>query len=94
MIQAPVFHGHSFSVWAEFEEPVQVESLRNALVVAELDVRPDEAPTNVGTAGQSGLSVGAIRVDRNNPRACWFWVVADNLRMTAENAILVARESL
>lgn len=94
MIQVPVFHGYSFSVWAEFEEPVQTDLLRTTLVAAELDVRPDEPPSNIGTAGQSGLSVGAIRVDRNNPRACWFWVVADNLRLTAENAIAVSRESL
>lgn len=94
MIQAPVFHGYSFSVWAEFEEPVKTDLLRDTLIAAELDVRPDEPPSNVGSAGQSGLSVGAIRVDRNNPRACWFWVVADNLRLTAENAIAVAKESL
>ena len=94
MIQAPVFHGYSFSVWAEFEEPVHTDLLQKTLVTAELDVRPEEPPSNIGTAGQSGLSVGAIRVDRNNPRACWFWVVADNLRLTAENALAVAKESL
>jgi aspartate-semialdehyde dehydrogenase len=94
MIQAPVFHGYSFSIWAEFEEPVNTSDLQNTLTAAELDVRPDEPPSSIGTAGQSGLSVGAIRVDRNNPRACWFWVVADNLRLAAENALAVARESL
>jgi aspartate-semialdehyde dehydrogenase len=94
MIQAPVFHGYSFSVWAEFEEPVDAEQLQKTLRGAELDVRPDEPPSNAGIAGQSGLSVGAIRVDRNNPRACWFWVVADNLRVTSENAIAVAKEFL
>jgi aspartate-semialdehyde dehydrogenase len=94
MIQAPVFHGYSFSVWAEFEEPVDTGAIQKTLRAAELDVRPDEPPSNIGTAGQSGLSVGAIRVDRNNPRACWFWVVADNLRLTAENAVAVAKEFL
>jgi aspartate-semialdehyde dehydrogenase len=94
LIQAPVFHGYSFSVWAEFEEPVHRDSLQSTLVAAELDIRTEEPPSNVGTAGQSGLSVGGIRVDRNNPRACWFWMVADNLRLTAENAIAVAKESL
>lgn len=94
VIQAPVFHGYSLSVWAEFEEPVNGEALRQTLLDAELDVRADEAPSSIGAAGQSGLSVGGIRIDRNNPRACWFWVVADNLRLTAENAVAVAKESL
>jgi hypothetical protein len=34
--------------------------------------------------------VGSITPDRNNADACWFWVVADNLRLTAENAVAVA----
>jgi hypothetical protein len=38
--------------------------------------------------------VGAIGVDRNQPRACWMWMVADNLRMTVENALAAAKESL
>ena len=73
---------------------MKTDVLQSTLAAAELDVRPDEPPSSIGSAGQSGLSVGAIRVDRNNPRDCWFWVVADNLRLTAENAIAVARESL
>jgi len=31
-------------------------------------------------------------VDRNNPRAAWFWLVADNLRIVAENCAEVIRE--
>jgi aspartate-semialdehyde dehydrogenase len=38
--------------------------------------------------------VGSIEVDRNNPQACWFWVAADNLRVAAEEAVMVAREIL
>jgi aspartate-semialdehyde dehydrogenase len=94
MIQAPVFHGYSFSVWAEFEEAVKVPAFEKALEAAELDVRREEPPNIIGVAGQSGLSVGAIEADRNNPRACWFWVAADNLRLAAENAVAVAKELL
>jgi len=94
VIQAPVFHGYSFSVWAEFEEVVHTAPLYKTLEAAELDVRKEEPPNNVGVSGQNGLSVGAIQVDRNNPRACWFWVATDNLRLAAENAVQVARELL
>ncbi len=44
----------------------------------------DTAPDNVGSASQSGLIAGDIRVDDNNPRAVWFWIVGDNLRLTAD----------
>ncbi len=91
VIQAPVFHGHSFSVWVEFAESPGPEALAKTLAAAGIDVRPDEPPTNVNIAGQSGLSVGAIATDPNQPRACWLWMVADNLRLTAENAVSTAK---
>jgi aspartate-semialdehyde dehydrogenase len=94
LIQAPVFHGHSISAWVEFEENPGVEALTRKLAAAGIDVRPDEPPTNAAIAGQSGLSAGAIAVDPNNPRACWFWLVSDNLRLAAENAVAVGREYL
>jgi len=94
LIQAPVFHGHSFSVWVEFEENPGAGPLSKVLADAGIDVRPDDPPSNVGIAGQSGLSVGAITVDANHPRACWLWAVSDNLKLAAENAVLAAREIL
>lgn len=96
VIQAPVFHGYSMSVWIEFEQNPRVEALSTALAGNGVEVRGpgEESPTNVGAAGQSGITVGNIALDRNNPRACWFWVVADNLRIAAENAVGVVSELL
>ncbi|MEI9811815.1 MAG: Asd/ArgC dimerization domain-containing protein [Acidobacteriota bacterium] len=94
LIQAPVFHGHSFSVWIEFEGDVNPKGIAKALESGGIDVRPDEPPSNAQIAGQSGLSVGAIRMDRNRPRACWLWFVSDNLRLSADNAVAVAKELL
>jgi aspartate-semialdehyde dehydrogenase len=95
LIQAPVFHGYSISIWVEFESNPGVDAIERALASEQIDVRKDqEPPTNVGVAGQDGIAVGGIVADRNNPRACWFWIVADNLRLAAENAVEVAREIL
>jgi aspartate-semialdehyde dehydrogenase len=94
LIQAPVFHGHSFSVWVEFEQNPGAKAIGKALAAAGVDVRLDDPPTNVGITGESGLSVGAITQDRNHARACWIWMVADNLRLTVENALAVAKEVL
>jgi aspartate-semialdehyde dehydrogenase len=94
LIQAPVFHGYSFSAWVEFEGNPGVEALERGLATDSIEVRGGEfePPTNVGHAGQSGIAVGAIAPDRNQPKACWFWVVADNFRLAAENAVAVARQ--
>ena len=94
LAHAPVFHGYTFSIWVEFESRPALEDLAAGLATAQIEVRAkdEEAPSNVGAAGQSGITVGAIHPDRNDARACWFWVVADNLRIVAENAVEVARE--
>src|ERR1019366_8159857 len=79
VIQAPVFHGHSFSAWVEFENNPGVEALESSLAIGAIEVRGAEAepPTNIGQTGQGGIAIGAITPDRNHPEACWFWVVAD-----------------
>jgi aspartate-semialdehyde dehydrogenase len=87
VIQAPVFHGYTISGWFEFEALVSISDVQKHLFSAEVDVRSvgHEAPTNVGIAGQSGLVIGDIRADSNNPRAIWLWAVADNLRLVADS---------
>jgi aspartate-semialdehyde dehydrogenase len=96
LIQAPVFHGYSFSIWVEFEQNPGPAGLAESLALPHVEVRigDEEVPTNVGVAGQSGVSVGAMSTDRNEPRAVWFWMVADNLRLAAQNAVAVASRIL
>jgi aspartate-semialdehyde dehydrogenase len=93
LIQTPVFHGYSIGVWVEFEESPGTDAMFQALGSGNIDVRTrdHEAPTNVGVAGQGGITVGSIRQDRNQPRAWWLWMVADNLQIVAENAWEVVR---
>jgi aspartate-semialdehyde dehydrogenase len=96
LIQAPVFHGYSVCAWVEFEENPGMDSIFQALGSSNIDVRTadHEPPTNVGVAGQGGITVGSIAQDRNQPRAWWFWMVADNLQIVAENAGEVVSEYL
>jgi len=96
LIQAPVFHGYSLSLWMEFEENPGVEALESELADDRIDVRRSdlEPPTAVGIAGQDGVAVGAIAMDRNDPQACWCWLAADNLRLAAENAVAVGSQFL
>ncbi len=100
LIQAPVFHGYSFSFWIEFEEGPAASDIEEAMSGAmsndAFDLRSGdlEAPNNVGVAGQSGIAVGAIAPDRNSANAYWIWAAMDNLRLAAESAAMIAGEAV
>ena len=96
LIQAPVFHGYNLSFWLEFADNPGADAVESALEAEHIDVRRSDLdpPTSAGIAGQSGIAVGAVAMDRNAPQACWCWLVADNLRLVAENAIAVGSQFL
>ena len=73
-----------------------MEAIEAALSDGRIDVRGSdfEPPSSISIAGQSGIAVGAISMDRNVPQACWCWMVADNLRLAAENAVAVGNQLL
>jgi len=93
LIQAPVFHGYSISLWIECESNPGTTVIAEALATAQIEVRSSdlEVPSNVGGVGQSGITVGLIENDRSNPRAFWLWAVADNFRLMVDDAIEIAR---
>ncbi len=96
LIQAPVFHGFSFSFWIEFEEAPDASEIEDVMSQDNFDVRGAdlEAPNNVGVAGQSGIAIGAISPDRNSGNAFWIWAAVNNLRLAAESAAMIAGEAL
>lgn len=93
VVQAPVFHSLSFSVWLSGEAAANAEVLARGLRGDLVDVwdAANGAPNNVSTVGDAGISVGDIRQDAGSQGACWLWVTADNLRLCATNAIGAAR---
>ena len=94
LIQAPVFHGYSASLWIELEQNPGVAALEQTLSerFTEVRARDTEPPNNVGVAGQNEIALGAISIDRNQPNAIWVWMALDNLRLTAQNAAMVVRD--
>ena len=94
VLQAPVFHGLSLSLWIEFEEAVDAARIESFLSDAGVDVRGTDLdpPTNVGMTGQTGFAVGPVHTDRNNRRACWLWLAADNFRVSVEIALELLRQ--
>lgn len=86
LIQVPVFHGHTISAWVELESNPGAAEVEQALAGDFVDLREagTTPPNIVGVAGEGGIAVGAVAVDRNNPEACRFWIVADNLRLAGK----------
>jgi aspartate-semialdehyde dehydrogenase len=88
LVQAPIFHGHAFSVYLEVEKPVALGDLAQALAGEHLVVArdPEETPNNVGAAGQGDILISLAR-DASRENGIWLWAASDNLRIAALTAV-------
>ena len=95
-VRVPVFRGHSESVFAEFEEAVDLVEARDILERASGVTVMDEPsqgiyPTALDCEGRDDTLVGRIRLDPASPRGLSMWIVSDNLRKGAAlNAVQIA----
>ena len=87
LVQAPIFHGHAFSIYLETEKPVALEDFAQRLagdhVVMTQSV--EDAPTNGNAAGQGDILVSLAR-DPSRANGIWLWAASDNLRILGLNA--------
>lgn len=96
LVQAPVFHGYTMSIYAELPGNADAGAVRGALhggLLTLADSR-DDAPSNQSVMQESGISIAlsedpARSIDR---RSFWLWAAADNLKLAARNAIACAEE--
>jgi aspartate-semialdehyde dehydrogenase len=96
MIHAPVFHGHTFSIALEYERPVTLEQVEATLAAPHLEVilGDADAPGNLNSIGDEDVSV-RVRFDEqgvSQSRRLWLWASADNLELSALNAVECAQE--
>jgi aspartate-semialdehyde dehydrogenase len=88
IVQAPIFHGHAFSLYFEMKESIALGDLSQALsgehVVITRSV--DDSPSNVNAAGQGEILLSVAR-DVNYDQGYWLWAAADNLRISASAAL-------
>jgi aspartate-semialdehyde dehydrogenase len=96
LIQAPVFYGHAFAAWAEFEGPMNEETLTTKLKTAGFNVvPPDEpSPSNLTAAGEAQPLITVPERDGNVANGYWLWGVADNFRLASVNAAQIAERLL
>ena len=95
-VRVPVFVGHAEAVNVEFEEPIDVETAREALWNApglQLIDDPTENLyiTPIDCVGELDIFVSRLREDPTVPYGLNLWVVGDNLRKGAAlNTVQIA----
>jgi aspartate-semialdehyde dehydrogenase len=86
-VQAPIFHGHAFSIFVETEKPMAIEEVSGALAGDHVVVTaPEDTPNNVSAAGQGDILI-SVTGDANHKNAFWIWGAIDNLRVAALTAV-------
>jgi aspartate-semialdehyde dehydrogenase len=94
LLQAPIFHGHAFSLYLELDRSAKLDEVTKALDGDHINLSQDDGdwPSNVNAAGQERVQV-VVRADAQRENGFWIWAASDNLRVAAVAAVECA-ESL
>jgi aspartate-semialdehyde dehydrogenase len=96
VVQAPVFHGYTASVFVELSEATTVREFEAAAQGDRIDLVGGESdpPSNLSAAGQPDLllQVRSAEDAEGSGTRFWIWMAADNLKVAAANAIACANE--
>jgi aspartate-semialdehyde dehydrogenase len=95
LLQAPIFHGHAFSLYIELDNGVPIEELTAAISGEHVEVLQggEESPSNVNAAGQEAIQV-FVRPDGQNDKGFWLWAASDNLRIAALSGVECAESMI
>jgi aspartate-semialdehyde dehydrogenase len=88
LVQAPIFHGHAFTLHIEMEKAVEIDVVSKALAGEHVTITglAEESPSNVNAAGQGDVLV-SIQPDSTQANGLWLWAASDNLRIAAATAV-------
>jgi aspartate-semialdehyde dehydrogenase len=88
LLQAPVFHAYTFSVYIELEKAISAGDFSQMLEGEHVQVTldPEDSPSNVNVAGKDEILV-ALRRDLSQENGFWIWAAVDNLRLAAITAV-------
>jgi aspartate-semialdehyde dehydrogenase len=97
LVHAPVFHGHTVSLGLDLERAMTAEQLRQLLAAnehIEIATSDEDAPSNLAAAGQEQVLVRVRSADDETTATnrFWLWAAADNLKLSAINAVACALE--
>lgn len=87
VLQAPVFHAHTFSLYVEMQQSVALGDFTRALAGEHVQMAraAEDSPSNVNVAGKDDIMV-SVRRDSVHENGFWLWAAADNLRLSALTA--------
>ncbi len=82
VVQVPVFHGYSTTLWVEAKDFVDPKGVRAAFRASPFEsaksARGGNAPSPVSAAGSETIHIGPVRAAvASGPKGFWLWVVAD-----------------
>ena len=90
LVQSPIFHGYTFSIYVELERETPLKDFAQIFAGEHISLTPSgaEEPSNVNVAGQEDVLL-TVRADNAGPRekAFWLWAAVDNLKLSAVTAV-------
>ena len=95
VVQAPVYHGITASLFADCGEAVPLDIIRGALRSETINLvsEEDDPPSNLTSAGQGQLLVRInTSYGRSTGTGLAIWLAADNLKLRARTAVACAIE--
>jgi aspartate-semialdehyde dehydrogenase len=92
-VRVPTFFGHAMTVWAEFEQPVDIGEARKLMASAPGvtmmdDPASEQYPTPMDVVGTDKVLVGRLRGDSSKAGGITFWTVTDSIRKGAAANVL------
>jgi aspartate-semialdehyde dehydrogenase len=95
--QGTIFHGHTFSLFIQTRESLEVDAIQQALSrnPAIALAEGDQQFGTIDAAGRDEVLIAEVRPDPSIAGGFWVWAACDNLRRSsALNAVLVAEKVL
>ncbi|HEX5434573.1 MAG TPA: Asd/ArgC dimerization domain-containing protein [Candidatus Angelobacter sp.] len=88
LVQAPVFHAHTFSIYVELASGISAGDFAGTLAGEHVQIArsPEDQPSNVNVAGKDEILV-SVRRDPAHDNGFWLWAAVDNLRLAALTAV-------
>jgi aspartate-semialdehyde dehydrogenase len=95
LLQAPIFHSHAFAVYLELGRETSDGELAQVFAGDHVSVvaANEEAPSSVSAAGQNEILI-SLKRDLLREGGVWLFAVADNLKITALNAVACAESAV
>lgn len=96
LVQAPVFHAYTMSIYVQLPASADDGAIRKALDggLVHLTTTHEDAPTNQSIVEEQGIAISLTEdaPAAQDTRGFWLWMAADNLKLAARQAVATAAE--